>query len=77
MQFEKVKPHENRLLQTLVVHIFELIKRAGPLRFRHDIGGLHTVQEHVAIYEAISRHDSEEAQNLMRRHLEEARNELA
>ncbi|MGC7872147.1 FadR/GntR family transcriptional regulator [Desulfosporosinus sp. SYSU MS00001] len=67
----------NRLLQTLVVHIFELIKRAGPLRFSHDIGGLHTVREHVAIYEAISRHDSGEAQSLMRRHLEEARNELA
>ncbi|KLU63792.1 HTH-type transcriptional regulator LutR [Desulfosporosinus acididurans] len=67
----------NRLLQTLVVHIFELIKRTGPLRFSHDIGGLRTVREHVAIYEAISRHDSGEAQNLMRKHLEEARNELA
>jgi Transcriptional regulators len=66
----------NRLLQTLVVHIFELIKKAGPLRFSHDIGGLHTVQEHIAIYEAISRHDSREAQKLMRRHLEEARGEF-
>lgn len=66
----------NRLLQTLVVHIFELIKKAGPLRFSHDIGGLHTVQEHIAIYEAISRHNSGEAQKLMRYHLEEARGEF-
>lgn len=66
----------NRLLQTLVVHIFELIKKAGPIRFSHDIGGLRTVQEHIAIYEAILRHDSREAQKLMRRHLEEARGEF-
>ncbi|HZK83343.1 MAG TPA: FCD domain-containing protein [Desulfosporosinus sp.] len=35
-----------------------------------------TIQEHVAIYEAISRHDSREAQKLMRKHLEEARVEF-
>jgi len=66
----------NRLLQTLVVHIFELIKKTGPIRFSHDIGGFSTVQEHSAIYDAISRHDAREAQTLMRRHLEEARDEF-
>lgn len=65
----------NRLLQTFVVHIFELIRKAGPFRFSHDIGGLYTIQEHISIYEAISRHDSREARNLMRRHLEGSRGE--
>lgn len=65
----------NRLLQTFVVHIFELIRKAGPFRFSHDIGGLYTIQEHISIYEAISRHDSREARNLMRSHLEGSRGE--
>ncbi len=65
----------NRLLQTFVVHILDLIKQAGPLRFSHDIGGLRTVQEHISIYEAIASHDAEQARNLMRKHLEGSRSE--
>jgi len=65
----------NRLLQTFVVHILELIKKAGPLRFSHDIGGLCTIQEHVSIYEAIVDHNAEQARILMRKHLEGSRSE--
>lgn len=65
----------NRLLQTFVVHILELIKKAGPLRFSHDVGGLCTLQEHISIYEAIMCHDSEQSRTLMRKHLEESRGE--
>jgi len=65
----------NRLLQTFVVHILELIKKAGPLRFSHDIGGLCTIQEHISIYEAIASHNAEQAMLLMRRHLEGSRGE--
>lgn len=60
----------NRLLQTFVVHILELIKKAGPLRFSHDIGGLCTLQEHISIYDAIMSHNSEQSRILMRNHLE-------
>ncbi|AET70483.1 transcriptional regulator [Desulfosporosinus orientis DSM 765] len=65
----------NRLLQTFVVHILELIKKAGPLRFSHDIGGLSTLQEHISIYEAIAGRDADLARALMRKHLEESRDE--
>ena len=65
----------NRLLQTFVVHIFELIKKAGPLRFSHDIGGLYTIQEHISIYDAIVSHNSEQSRILMRKHLEGSRGE--
>ncbi|MDP4127621.1 MAG: FadR/GntR family transcriptional regulator, partial [Bacillota bacterium] len=65
----------NRLLQTFVVHILELIKKAGPLRFSHDIGGLCTIQEHISIYDAIVSHDSEQAKILMKKHLEGSRGE--
>lgn len=65
----------NRLLQTFVIHIYELIKKAGPLRFSHDVGGLSTLQEHISIYEAIMGHDSERSRMLMRKHLEESRGE--
>ena len=65
----------NRLLQTFVVHILELIKKAGPLRFSHDIGGLCTIQEHISIYDAIVSHNSEQSRILMRRHLEGSRGE--
>lgn len=65
----------NRLLQTFVVHILELIKKAGPLRFSHDIGGLCTIQEHISIYAAIASHDAEQARVLMRKHLEGSRSE--
>lgn len=66
----------NRLLQTFVVHIFELIKKAGPLRFSHDIGGLSTIQEHISIYEAIASHEATQARTLMRKHLEASRSEV-
>ncbi|MDP4127889.1 MAG: FCD domain-containing protein, partial [Bacillota bacterium] len=65
----------NRLLQTFVVHILELIKKAGPLRFSHEIGGLCTIQEHISIYDAIVSHDSEQAKILMKKHLEGSRGE--
>jgi GntR family transcriptional repressor for pyruvate dehydrogenase complex len=65
----------NRLLQTFVVHILELIKKAGPNRFSHDLGGVCTIQEHIAIYEAIASQDSEQARMLMRKHLEGSRGE--
>jgi GntR family transcriptional repressor for pyruvate dehydrogenase complex len=65
-----------RLLQTFVVHISELMKKAGPIRFSHDIGGKSTIHEHVAIYQAILQHDAEQASQLMRRHLEGVRDEL-
>lgn len=65
----------NRLLQTFVVHILELIKKAGPLRFSHDIGGLNTLREHISIYESITRGDGDSARALMRKHLEGSRNE--
>lgn len=65
----------NRLLQTFVIHILELIKKAGPLRFSHDIGGLCTIQEHQSIYEAIASRDAEHAKLLMRTHLEGSRSE--
>ena len=65
----------NRLLQTFVVHILELIKKAGPLRFSHDIGGLCTIQEHIAIYDAIVSHNAEQSRILMRKHLEGSRSE--
>ncbi|KGK91374.1 GntR family transcriptional regulator [Desulfosporosinus sp. HMP52] len=65
----------NRLLQTFVVHILELIKKAGPLRFSHDIEGLYTIQEHISIYEAIAGHDEDQARSLMRKHLEGSRSE--
>lgn len=65
----------NRLLQTFVVHILELIKKAGPLRFSHDIGGVNTIQEHISIYEAIASHDEDQARSLMRKHLEDSRSE--
>ncbi|HWQ43788.1 MAG TPA: FadR/GntR family transcriptional regulator [Desulfosporosinus sp.] len=65
----------NRLLQTFVVHILELIKKAGPLRFSHDIGGLCTIQEHISIYDAIVSHNSEQSKLLMRKHLEGSRGE--
>ena len=65
----------NRLLQTFVVHILELIKKAGPLRFSHDIGGLCTLQEHISIYDAIVSHNSEQSRFLMRKHLEGSRGE--
>lgn len=64
-----------RLLQTFVIHIYELIKKAGPLRFSHDIGGLCTIQEHISIYDAIVNHNAEEARILMRGHLEGSRSE--
>ncbi|EHQ91797.1 FadR/GntR family transcriptional regulator [Desulfosporosinus youngiae] len=81
MQFHFLVTHASqnsmmsRLLQTFVVHIVELIKKAGPLRFSHDIGGLRTIQEHISIYDAIATHDAEQARTLMRRHLEDSRNE--
>ncbi len=65
----------NRLLQTFVVHILELIKKAGPLRFSHDIGGLCTIQEHISIYDAIVSHNAEQSKILMRKHLESSRSE--
>ncbi|ODA40676.1 FadR/GntR family transcriptional regulator [Desulfosporosinus sp. BG] len=65
----------NRLLQTFVIHILELIKKAGPLRFSHDIGGLCTIQEHISIYEAIVCHNAEQARILMKKHLEGSRGE--
>ena len=65
----------NRLLQTFVAHILELIKKAGPLRFSHDIGGLCTLQEHIFIYDAIVSHNSEQSRILMRKHLEGSRGE--
>lgn len=65
----------NRLLQTFVAHILELIKKAGPLRFSHDIGGLCTLQEHISIYDAIVSHNSERSKILMRKHLEGSRGE--
>lgn len=65
----------NRLLQTFVVHILELIKKAGPLRFSHDVGGLDTIQEHISIYEAIASRNAEEARVQMRKHLEGSRSE--
>lgn len=65
----------NRLLQTFVVHILELIKKAGPLRFSHDVGGLDTIQEHISIYEAIASRNAEEARAQMRKHLEGSRSE--
>ncbi|MBP1759288.1 MAG: transcriptional regulator [Firmicutes bacterium] len=65
----------NRLLQTFVVHILELIKKAGQLRFSHDIGGLNTIQEHIYIYDAIASQDPEQARILMRKHLEGSRSE--
>lgn len=65
----------NRLLQTFVAHIIELIKKAGPLRFSHDIGGLCTLQEHISIYDAIVSHNSEQSRILMRKHLEGSRGE--
>ncbi|MCO1604067.1 FadR/GntR family transcriptional regulator [Desulfosporosinus nitroreducens] len=65
----------NRLLQTFVVHILELIKKAGPLRFSHDIGGLCTIQEHISIYDAIVSHNAEQSKILMRKHLEGSRSE--
>ncbi len=65
----------NRLLQTFVVHILELIKKAGPLRFSHDIGGLCTIQEHISIYNAIVSHNVEQSRHLMRKHLEGSRSE--
>ncbi|MCB8817347.1 FadR/GntR family transcriptional regulator [Desulfosporosinus shakirovi] len=65
----------NRLLQTFVVHILELIKKAGPLRFSHDIGGLCTIQEHISIYDAIVSHNVEQSKILMRKHLEGSRSE--
>ncbi|MCO5388117.1 FadR/GntR family transcriptional regulator [Desulfosporosinus sp.] len=64
-----------RLLQTFVVHILELIKKAGPLRFSHDIGGLYTIQEHISIYDAIVSHNAELSKILMRKHLEGSRSE--
>jgi len=64
-----------RLLQTFVVHILELIKKAGPLRFSHDIGGLYTIQEHISIYDAIVSHNAEQSKILMRKHLESSRSE--
>ncbi|MBC2721894.1 FadR/GntR family transcriptional regulator [Desulfosporosinus sp.] len=66
----------HRLLQTFVVHIFDLIKKTGPLRFSHDIGGLNTIQEHISIYEAIASQEAEQARTLMRKHLEASRNEI-
>ncbi|TGE33032.1 FadR/GntR family transcriptional regulator [Desulfosporosinus sp. Sb-LF] len=65
----------NRLLQTFVVHILELIKKVGTLRFSHDIGGLCTIQEHISIYDAIVNHNSEQARILMKKHLEGSRGE--
>jgi len=65
----------NRLLQTFVIHILELIQKAGPIRFSHDIGGLCTIQEHISIYEAIESHDAEQARLLMRAHLEGSRSD--
>ncbi|EGW36019.1 FadR/GntR family transcriptional regulator [Desulfosporosinus sp. OT] len=65
----------NRLLQTFVIHILELIKKAGPIRFSHDIGGLCTIQEHISIYEAIVSHNAEQARILMKNHLEGSRGE--
>lgn len=66
----------NRLLQTFIVHISELIKKAGPIRFSHDIGGKRTLQEHKTLYQAILQQDAEQARQLMRRHLEGVRDEL-
>lgn len=65
----------HRLLQTFVVHIIELIKKAGPLRFSHDTEGLYTIQEHTSIYDAIVSRDAERARVLMRKHLEGSRSE--
>ncbi len=65
----------NRLLQTFVVHIFELIKKAGPLRFSHDIGGLCSLQEHISIYDAIASQNADQSRILMRKHLEGSRGE--
>ncbi|MHB1653216.1 MAG: FadR/GntR family transcriptional regulator [Desulfitobacteriaceae bacterium] len=66
----------SRLLQTFVVHLYEMSLKAGYFRFMHDREGVQTITEHTEIFEAIKSRDPERARQSMTEHLKGVRRDL-
>ncbi len=66
----------SRLLQTFVVHLYEMSLKAGYSRFMHDREGVQTINEHSRIFEAIKNRNPEQARLSMQEHLQGVRRDL-